>query len=476
MAATVISFGEWLPDQPELGNPGLIEANNVYPSSDYYIHFNGLATLPGGALPATGRGLTTGVLPSASNRYYAGTVDRLYMTDAGGTFVSRSAATFTALTALRDWDFLQFAGKMIAAQIGTLPMYHTIGAATNFATLGAGAAPAAAFVGQINQFVVLGNVLDSGGTARPATIRWSGLENEQSWPPPNSATAIAQQSGEQDLDERYGEVLKIVGGDQFGLVFQTRAITRVTYVGPPVVFQFDTFEKTRGLYSSTSVVPVGTITHFLAQDGFFATDGVSVTPTGYGKVDKYALLNTPLTTVRGSYSVRKRCVLWSVGAQSSILLHMNVENFRWSRADQKINGMTLVNEQGVVGGEYSFDPLALDGSNRLCDFTGTAQPAKFVTSEIELNPGGRFFLSGVKPNIEFVSGAVALTVRIGTRDDLSAVVSYTATTTPTTRTGFADFRVDAKYMRAEVNAVGLGGGRFNKATGIVVKAFLTGET
>jgi len=104
-------------------------------------------------------------------------------------------------------------------------------------------------------------------------------------------------------------------------------------------------------------------------------------------------------------------------------------------------------------------------------FTGTPGTALLTTGDVELNTAGRAFVAGVKPHVESTGTAPTVTVRIGSRNDLASVPTYTATTTPTTRTGFADFRVDAKYHRAEVQIVG----NFRKATGLEFKAGPSGS-
>ncbi|HET9868390.1 MAG TPA: hypothetical protein VFQ06_13920, partial [Nitrospira sp.] len=74
---SVIPFGEWLPDQPDLGSGGLIEANNVIADVGFYKPFNPLAELVSTHydLVGTARGLffaadTTG---TAVGKFYAAT-------------------------------------------------------------------------------------------------------------------------------------------------------------------------------------------------------------------------------------------------------------------------------------------------------------------------------------------------------------------------------------------------------------------
>jgi hypothetical protein len=99
---------------------------------------------------------------------------------------------------------------------------------------------------------------------------------------------------------------------------------------------------------------------------------------------------------------------------------------------------------------------------RLATFTGTPGTAVLETGEMELIEAGRTYLDGVKPNIESSGTAPAIGVRIGYRDDLGTAPSYTSTAAPFARTGVANFRIDAKYMRIETNITG----NFEKASGV----------
>jgi hypothetical protein len=91
-------------------------------------------------------------------------------------------------------------------------------------------------------------------------------------------------------------------------------------------------------------------------------------------------------------------------------------------------------------------------------FAGTPGTAILETGDVEVNTGGKAFVSGVKPKIDTTS----VTIAIGARDDLASSVTYTSETAPHSRTGFADFRSVAKYHRARLTATGT----FNAAQGV----------
>jgi hypothetical protein len=353
-----VIFKEWLPDQPALGNPGLTRAENVIPYNEVYKCYTTLTTGAAAALADDPRGAhpyatTAGGTAAGYSTYglLVGTRDDLLRLSTNGlTFNSIRSATYSGATLSAVhmfWDFAQFNNVLIATDKIDLPQRYTIGAA-NASTLGStmGTAPFAQQVGVINEFVMLGNLATtSGGVTGFHSVQWSGAGDENAWPTPNSATATAEQSGLQELPAEAGTVTAITSGDQFGLIFQRAAVTRATYVGPPVVFQFDRIDNGRGCFYPNSVVQVGGLTYFASGLGFFVTDGITIQPIGAGQVDKYfADLVTgqnPARAVWGAVDYDTKCVMWSV--VGTHILHYNYEKKRWSVAvettDILVNGI-----------------------------------------------------------------------------------------------------------------------------------------
>lgn len=477
MTATVYSFGEWLPDLPELANPGLVTAKNVLPSTAGYSAFLPLSTALGtltasGVLGAIN---ALGATKGASYVYAFGSDGNFWVAGNGGasTFATKGSSSSSA-----NEKFTQFDNIVIGVNSAALPMSHTVGSASNFATLSA-SAPKANTIGVINKFVVLGDLVDTAATSRPSVISWSGIDAPTNWPPPNSATAIAVQSGEQEMPLEFGPVVDILGGDQYGVVMQTNGISRMTYEGPPVVFRFDVIDATEGSYFVFGAVQVGRLIYFLSVKGFCMTDGVSVQRIGDGKVDRFFwenfYQNAGTAILSSGYDPIDELVYWAFptsapGTANDTIIIYNPRTSKWTYASQSVQ--KLVSSGAAFGqppvhiGGFNVGSSAIFGR-----FNATAGAATLTTGDLELNPGGRAYVDGVKPNIESTGTAPAITVRVGTRSDLGTAPTYTATTTPTTRTGFADFRLDAKYHRAEVQIVG----NFDKAVGIEFKAVPTGE-
>jgi hypothetical protein len=121
-----------------------------------------------------------------------------------------------------------------------------------------------------------------------------------------------------------------------------------------------------------------------------------------------------------------------------------------------------------ISNATTFGMEAFDASRKLGIMGNTSHPsgggtvlqAILTTAEAELNPGGRSFVDGVKA---YVNGADAYTIALGSRDDYStASAAFSSEVTATARTGFSDFRSDARYHRARVTI----NETFNSAQGL----------
>lgn len=466
-----IIFKEWLPDLPALDNPGLVEAQNCRPIDLTYKSYPTLGSAISGTLAS--------LVPRHSIRVHDATPSTIVYTGDETSLSASTSGAFTELSAstygVSDWDFAIFDDIVCAAAINVPIQGHTIGSAGNFATLGSapGTAPAAFCIGVVNQFLVAGwpdQVRNR--------VRWSAINNIQSWPTANSATAIAAQSGQQDLPD-WGGVRAIGGGDQYAIIWQPSGMHRMTYIGGSAVFQFDVISKNIGTAFKHSIIQYNGIWYFASPTGFFATNGAEVVPIGAGKVDRYFLsvtdrgrceleMKVAADPVQGLIYWAYPYVSGAAGSGGSYLtdeiLIYNVAEKRWTRAVQVTRGLipanTIINESIPL---YGFRSDA-----RYAQFDGTVGSAVFTTGEVEWARGLFSRVGGVKP---LVDQAVA-TVAIGTRNDQTSAASFTAETTANSRTGFCDFRSEARYHRARLTVTGT----FNAARGLEVDAEVSGET
>ena len=484
-----IPLGPWLPDLPFYENPGLVEAKNCIPVDKYYQSYLPLVTT-GDALTARVIGAFAALDTSGDTFIYAGIDSALYLKN-GSSWTDLGTAFTTADTGY--WRFAQFDTTIIATNFSDLPRAITPGASTSAALATSGTAPKGRQVGVINRFVVIGDT-DYAGDLIPHRIQWSALGTARDWPIPNTSDARTKQSGEQVLPAMYGAVTAIGSGEFFGLIFQRRAITRATYVGGDVVFQFQDYEKTRGCWFPQSMIQVGNLWYFIAADGFYVTDGTSVTAIGDGKFDKTFFADCDQTyaeRVTAAYDYTTKCVMWSYpnfsatdGIPNRLIIFSTVDG-RATNVDDTMelifpsvsDGYTLEQLDALYGDLDSIpgsldSPIFQGGANTVMafandhtigTFSGTALTARFDTAEFDFNPMGYMFVRGVRPRV--TGSPTGITIAISSRenqDDESR--TFGTATSRTARTGICDFRENVKYgsLRCEV----IGG--FDKALGLDV--------
>lgn len=476
-------FGEWLPDRPYLDNPGLVEAKNCIPVDDYYKDFLALS-VDNATLTAVPNSAFAAIDTNGDPEIYVGTATNIYE-EVGGAWTARAAATYGAPTN-GYWSFAQFENEVFATDYNDRPQYKTIGAAANFATLTG--APFARQIGVINRFLMLGDIADA--TTTPYRVQWSSIDQPADWPIPGTSTARARQAGEQYLDSSFGAVTGIANGQFYGLVFQERAITRFTYVGGDIVFQVDTFERSRGLWAPRSLVQVGNASYFLAVDGFYASDGQSVTPIGDGKVDKWFLADfdqSYLERMTRGIDWANKCIYWSFptpsggGTPDKVIVYNFAKN-RWSWAESSaqlifpsystgytldqldslytsIDDMTIsLDSTDWQGGTPTI--MGLHGS-QLGTFAGASLESTFETGETQPNPFGRIFVRGVQP---LATGSpTTVTVALAVRDNQdNASRTFGTPVSRTSRTGVCDFRTQGRFLSARVTIAG----GYDRAIGI----------
>jgi hypothetical protein len=315
-------------------------------------------------------------------------------------------------------------------------------------------------------------------------VQWSAIDNPRDWQTPNTAAARAVQSGAQTLSGEHGAVTAIAGGQFYGLVFQARAITRFTYVGGDAVFQVQTFEKSHGCWFPRSMVQVGEMTYFIAHDGFYVTDGNSVTPIGYAKADKTFLSLADqgyLERVTVAVDYQTKNILWcfpdsdaTTGGPNKVFAFNYMEG-RFTNAEQDIeilfnnytDGLTLdqldtlytsidsmtdsFDSSAFLGGVPSMSAFGSD--HKIGTFGGASLAARFESGEYDMNPTGRFFVRGVRPMV--AGNPTGVTVTLGTRDTQdNAVRTFGSAVSRTTRTGICDFRQSVKFGTVRVDITG----------------------
>lgn len=497
--AQKFQFGPWLPDLPELDNPGLLEASNLLWVAGSYQPYSSI--VPSGfALP--------GGIPLAAIRCPFGGGSVLFVASTDGSTFNYLSASFGSsfnfinltgpninfpgpdnfkLAYSPNASFAQYGSTVIYADGVNLPQYNTadpgaiFNAGRSFSALTGpnGNAPVASFVGVVGQFVVLANL--TVGQAQ-TSLQWSSINQPFNWPTPGSAQAIASQSGTQFLDFSLGILNGIAYGDQAGVILLSNGLERMQYVGGDTVFQFAEIYRGPSSVSQSSWVKAANIVFSCAGDGFIATDGVSVKRIGDAKVDRWFQQNVnsqALGVISAGFDPQKKLVYWTfpqvgTGSIPNAWIAYNYAEDKWTHGTDGI--ACFVKAEETVGylsgyGMQGFTSAAAPGGGGFGGtLTGTPGTAVITTAETELNPGGRAVLQGFRPQIAGLPGG-AMTVQIGSRTRLGDQVAFTPQLQVNGQTNFADALVDANYHRAQVTL----NGNFTQAIGGEFKAIPSGQ-
>lgn len=499
MAISRITFGEWTPDQPGLTN-GLQRAENVFSKAVGYgaiqtaVDYSGSASenlnnvvagrkadgttlvFAGGAtklfkLDMTDLSLdsvvkasktitnvarTSNVVTittSAAHGYSVGdsvTVTATSTTGVNGTFTIATvgSTTFTYAQTGTDigstadtgtvtflyttptnqrWRFTQFGNVIVAANGGNRLQGFNLNTSSTFQDLAADA-PQSRYVTVVRDFVVSGYV--NSATVYPNRVQWSALGDESSWT--NSATT---QADYQDIPDG-GSVVGVTGGE-FGLVLMDRSIHRMSYIGSPLVFQFDNISRNLGCYEANSIIQYSGTTFFLSDDGFYACDGQQVLPIGNEKVNRYFFNDVDegsLNLMSAAVDPYRKLIIWAYASQSSAtpdkMLIYNFQTNKWTSGTITVDWIATSSTPSValegldtfgnvdtiytsfdsriwLGGKMQF--AGLDGA-KIVTFSGANATAYIETGDIEV-PGATSAITIAKPIVDNGSGSVALISR-----------------------------------------------------------------
>lgn len=491
----IVQFGEYAPDIPAQENQGLTVASNCIPFASHYEAIQGLSAFSSNGLSGVCKGFAAARDGAGSAFVYTGDASALYGLS-GNTFADYTRASGGAYNtaAEESWEFAQWGDKVIATNYSDDPQEITLGS-TNFIAL-AGSPPKAKHIGVVRDFVVLGNCIDGGtGNPVPNRVYWSAFNNSHLW-----NVSAATQCDSQDLAGDGGWVMRVIGGE-YGTVFQERSIWRMTYVGSPVIFQFDKLEENRGTPAPNSVIKVGSVIFFLGQDDFYMISGGPAAPIGANRIyktfsDDYD--SAYWYNVQASADPIRTLVFWAypgagnVGGRPNKMIVFNWTANRWAGpiditgidflVTMQTTGYTLEQLDAIstnldtlpasldsrlwMGGSLQFG--AMDSSHKLSTFTGNYLTATFETGERQIKPGGRALVVNTEPLVE--GSSASSSVAVAGRDTTKATVSFDAAVAANSY-GEAPVMNEAKYHRFRVSVAD----GFDKAYGIKVMVEPGGE-
>ena len=467
----MIEFGQWLPDQPVTQNKGVFEAKNVIPSAKGYRSFKDLSPYSG---VATNKilGAFSAKDYSGNQSLYAGDSGKLYkFNSADSTLADISKAGGYSTSADDRWRFCQFGSNVIATNYDDNIQKITASAGGLYSDLSADA-PKAKFIATVRDFVMVANTFDAVDGAVPSRVRWSGLGNETQW-----AVSSTTLSDFQTL-YGYGAITGIVGGE-YATILCERGIFRCTFVGSPLVWQFDAVETQRGCSVAGSVTSIGNNVFYLSDDGFYMFNGAQSKPIGAERVNRWFLdqFNIAYSDfVTCASDPQNQIVMWSFtsndsgdGTPDKILIY-NYAVDKWSYLEVTADLVVPLFTSGYsleqldnISSSIDALPSSLDSAvykggafffgavkdKKIQTFGGSTLSAEVVTGEYELEKGKHTLVNKVYP----IHNGGAPTVSVGSRRNSQDNEIFTNATSVNS-SGFAPIRSTGKLHRAKINLSG----------------------
>jgi len=333
-----IAFKDWLPDQPSILDT-VSEANNVIPLAVGYGPFKSAVNYSGAATEDLNNCFAAKVDNDVS--IFAGGATKLFKvssTDLTMEDVSKASG----YTGINRWKFVQFGNYALATNGSEKIQYFDVNASTDFADLAA-AAPIAKYIAVVRDFVVGANI--SAGTY-PSRVQWSDINDPTDW-----TAGAASQADYQELPDG-GDITGITGGE-FGIVLLEKAIVRMSYIGSPLFFQFDTISRNVGCIEGGSIAQYGGITYFLSDDGFYSCNGQQVVGIGSEKVDRYFFGNAnigDIDSISAAIDPERNLVIWdytTVSGNRALLIY-NFETQKWCEADTDVDVLSTLATTGTT--------------------------------------------------------------------------------------------------------------------------------
>jgi hypothetical protein len=414
-------------------------ADNVYPGPDGYRPIKAFDPMTD-ALPTCSRAVRRSPARTALSSFSRGQQLPLRFDN-----TLAWSSIIGSLTAGR-WYFTQFNDHAIATYGGT-PVDINILTGTA-ATLG-GSPPSADFCATVRDFVFL---------AQDQTVTWSGFEDRAQW------TAGTNQSGSKPMLSG-GPITGLAGGE-YGMVLQRSQITRVSYAGPPTVWQWDVISSNIGCSSAGSIAQAGRLVFFLSDRGFMLTDGNDVKPIGAERIDrtfKEAYTRQDIDDfLYAAVDPLNNIVKWCMPGKC---WNYNWQTDQWSTETWDIRaafngytaGLTLEDLDAIYPDMDAMTPsldspefmggvpllLAVSSGNVIGTMEGDTLPITFEPPNMELAQGRESRISNIRPLTDATDG---MTFTITQRSRLGDT-GRTASFATMQDNGDIDCRASGRYLK-----------------------------
>lgn len=422
MAKLFIPFGSYNADGPAYQHPTrwndivmLENYDDVIPSSQNSARpRQSLSVVTTPALTGKALGCISIRAPAGADFVFAGDATKLYKA------TSTSTATFTfsdvsvsggySTGAGELWEFAEWqvtsegtvSQSVIATNFSDLVqrIFHSPASGSTTVTFQAmitspAVPPRARHIGVIGQFVVLGNIqtISASTFYSPSRVWWSAFGSAGDFTP--SATT---QCDYEDLSTG-GPVQKIVGGNEYGYIFQTKQIQVMRYVGGATIFDFSPINYAEGTPIPSSVITYDGGVYYISHQGFHAIYGTESKNIGNNLVDRdfwSTVEKTRLHDISVASDPINKIVWWafptSTAGYADKMLGYKIDDGRWVRWNQTLELLAQIR-----GDQAEPKFIAFNTDHKLCTFTSDAYvKAQFETKALQPVPGRRWQVNGAR--------------------------------------------------------------------------------
>jgi hypothetical protein len=354
-----VDFGQWLPDQPSLNNPGAKALINGFPTTR---GFSAVPSATATTAPEQVAGGTTTAIPEILGIYstvevtgadieartYIGTSSRLLKYDTLQSKFAEFTSSDPTYTNIPRWQFVEFAttggtryvyaagGSSVTLQ--RFPSDGTAAPAAVSAVSSGTATPNATHLAVVGRFLVCGNTSNS-----EAEVRWSQIDDADSW-------TIGSNQADAQIIADASEVTGLVGGET-GLVLTREGLLRMQYVGAPLVFTFDKVSNLGCDFPGSVAARSADEVYYLSEDGFHRYAGGQVANIGAQRVNDFFFSDfdrDAASRIACTIDPVRSLVVWSYGSKSAdtdtndTLLVFDYTLDRWgmARIDHTTVGVT----------------------------------------------------------------------------------------------------------------------------------------
>jgi hypothetical protein len=232
-------------------------------------------------------------------------------------------------------------------------------------------------------------------------------------------------------------------------------------VGAQVVFSFAPYEFTHGVVAHGAAVQVNNLVFFLADDGFFVTDGANVIPIGTDQENRqgidnwfWAHVNTnALEAIRPGYDAEKRCVFFAIPTGTNTLpdtlLSFNPAARKWTKSVIACETIWTWDN-----GADNFPPTrqtlgVIDQTHVPNSLSGATLTGYLETCDLYYVDAMRRLTTGVRPIVNCTDTPL---VTVGVRNALQDSVTYGTSTSPDSFSRIAPALSSGIYTRMKVQS------------------------